>query len=176
MRQGSPSPPAPRRGQLGLREVGRHSNDSQLLAARVPLSPQFWRGSAHLVKRRSSAAGGTKSPGGSQECGEVGGVTAQKFRHQVAHQCLQSASLDAPNHEGLIPVPRGHTFPLGWNTAETRVRGGTKDARKAGAGAQTESPVIPRIIGKFGLVVQNEAGPRLTEFCQENMLVIENTL
>ena len=35
---------------------------------------------------------------------------------------------------------------------------------------------IPRIIGKFGLVVQNEAGPRLTEFCQVNMLVTENTL
>ena len=34
---------------------------------------------------------------------------------------------------------------------------------------------ISRIIGKFGLVVQNEAGPRLTEFCQENMLVTENT-
>ena len=30
--------------------------------------------------------------------------------------------------------------------------------------------------GKFGLGVQNEAGQRLTEFCQENMLVIANTL
>ena len=28
----------------------------------------------------------------------------------------------------------------------------------------------------FGLVVQNEAGQRLTEFCQENTLVIANTL
>ena len=34
---------------------------------------------------------------------------------------------------------------------------------------------ISRIIGKFGLLVQNEAGPRLTEFCQENMVVIKNT-
>ena len=31
------------------------------------------------------------------------------------------------------------------------------------------------VTGKFGLRVQNEAGPRLTEFCQENTLVI-NTL
>ena len=31
------------------------------------------------------------------------------------------------------------------------------------------------VTGKFGLGVQNEAGPRLTEFCQENTLVI-NTL
>ena len=30
--------------------------------------------------------------------------------------------------------------------------------------------------GKFGLGVQNKAGPRLTEFCQENTLVIANNL
>ena len=30
--------------------------------------------------------------------------------------------------------------------------------------------------GKFGLGVQNEAGQSLKEFCQENMLVITNTL
>ena len=30
--------------------------------------------------------------------------------------------------------------------------------------------------GKFGLGVQNEAGQRLTEFCQENTLVIAKTL
>ena len=30
-------------------------------------------------------------------------------------------------------------------------------------------------MGKFGLGVQNEAGQRLIEFCQENKLVIENT-
>ena len=34
----------------------------------------------------------------------------------------------------------------------------------------------PGITGKFDLGVQNEAGQRLTEFCQENTLVIENTL
>ena len=32
------------------------------------------------------------------------------------------------------------------------------------------------VTGKFGLGVQNEAGQRLTEFCQENPLVIANTL
>ena len=32
------------------------------------------------------------------------------------------------------------------------------------------------ITGKFGLGVQNETGQRLTEFCQENTLVIANTL
>ena len=35
---------------------------------------------------------------------------------------------------------------------------------------------IPGVTGKFGLGVQNEAGQRLTEFCQENTLVIAKTL
>ena len=32
------------------------------------------------------------------------------------------------------------------------------------------------VTGKFGLGIQNEAGQRLIEFCQEKSLVIENTL
>ena len=42
--------------------------------------------------------------------------------------------------------------------------------------AQVGSQEIPGITGNFGLGVQNEAGPRLKEFCQENTLVIANTL
>ena len=42
--------------------------------------------------------------------------------------------------------------------------------------AKVESQEIPGGTGKFGLGVQNEAGQRLTEFCQENTLVITNTL
>ena len=38
------------------------------------------------------------------------------------------------------------------------------------------SQEIHGITGNFGLGVQNEAGQRLTEFCQENALVIANTL
>ena len=38
------------------------------------------------------------------------------------------------------------------------------------------SQEIPGVTGKFGLGVQNEAGKRLIEFCQENTLVIANTL
>ena len=41
--------------------------------------------------------------------------------------------------------------------------------------AKVGSQEIPGITGKFGLGVQNEAGQRLTEFCQENALVIANT-
>ena len=35
---------------------------------------------------------------------------------------------------------------------------------------------MPGVTGKFGLGGQNEAGQRLIEFCQENTLVIANTL
>ena len=42
--------------------------------------------------------------------------------------------------------------------------------------AKVGSQGIPAVTGKFVLGVQNEAGQRLTEFCQENVLVIENTL
>ena len=38
------------------------------------------------------------------------------------------------------------------------------------------SQEIPRVTGKFGPGVLNEAGQRLIEFCQENTLVIANTL
>ena len=41
--------------------------------------------------------------------------------------------------------------------------------------AKVGSQEIPGVTAKFGLVVQNKAGQRLTEFCQENALVIANT-
>ena len=42
--------------------------------------------------------------------------------------------------------------------------------------AKVGSQEIPGVIGKFGLGVQNEAGQRLIEFCQEKALVRANTL
>ena len=42
--------------------------------------------------------------------------------------------------------------------------------------AKVGSQEISGVTGKFGLGVQNEAGQRLTEFGQENALVIANTL
>ena len=42
--------------------------------------------------------------------------------------------------------------------------------------AKVGSQEIKGTTGKFGLGVQNEAGQRLIEFCQENKLVITNTL
>ena len=51
-----------------------------------------------------------------------------------------------------------HTFTIGnWN-------------------AKVGSQEIPGVTGKFGLGVQDGTGQRLIEFCQENTLVIANTL
>ena len=42
--------------------------------------------------------------------------------------------------------------------------------------AKVGSQETPGVTGKFGLGIQNEARQRLIEFCQENALVITNTL
>ena len=42
--------------------------------------------------------------------------------------------------------------------------------------AKVGSQETPGVTGKFGLGIQNEAGQRLIEVCQENALVIANTL
>ena len=42
--------------------------------------------------------------------------------------------------------------------------------------AKIGSQKTPGVMGKFGLGMQNEAGQRLIEFCQENALVIANNL
>ena len=42
--------------------------------------------------------------------------------------------------------------------------------------AKVGSQETPGVTGKFSLGVQSEAGQRLTEFCQENALVIADTL
>ena len=42
--------------------------------------------------------------------------------------------------------------------------------------AKVGSYETPGVTGKFGTGVQNEAGQRLIEFCQENALLIANSL
>ena len=46
----------------------------------------------------------------------------------------------------------------------------------SGWDAKVGSQETPGVTGKFGLGVQNEAGKRFIEFCQENALIIANTL
>ena len=42
--------------------------------------------------------------------------------------------------------------------------------------AKVGSQETPGVTGKFGLGMRNEAGQRLTEFCQQNTLVIAHSL
>ena len=42
--------------------------------------------------------------------------------------------------------------------------------------AKVGSQEAPAVTGKFGLGVRNEGGQTLIEFCQENTLVIANTI
>ena len=42
--------------------------------------------------------------------------------------------------------------------------------------AKGGSQEIPGVRGKFGFGVQNEAGQRLTEFCQKNALIVAKNL
>ena len=43
-------------------------------------------------------------------------------------------------------------------------------------GKKKKKKEIPGVTGKFGPGIQNEAGQKLAEFCQDNALVIVNTL
>ena len=45
-----------------------------------------------------------------------------------------------------------------------------------GRNAKVGSQETPGVTGTFGLGIQNEAGQRLIEFCQENALVVSNIL
>ena len=48
--------------------------------------------------------------------------------------------------------------------------------RYRGLECKNRKSKTPGVTGKFGLGIQNEGGQRLIEFCQENALVIANTL
>ena len=45
-----------------------------------------------------------------------------------------------------------------------------------GLECKSRKPKLPKLTGKFGQGVQNKAAQRLTQFCQDNTLVIANTL
>ena len=84
-------------------------------------------------------------------------ITANQVNAQPAEADIERFYEDIQDLLELIP-PKDVLFIIGdWN-------------------AKVGSQEIPEVTGKFGLGVQNEACQRLTEFCQENALVIANTL
>ena len=77
--------------------------------------------------------------------------------------------------QGFFPTQGANPGPLhcrqnpnNWVTREALIIGDRN--------AKVGSKDIPGVTGKFGLGVQNEAEQRLIEFCQENTLIIANTL
>ena len=91
--------------------------------------------------------------------------------------CIQHHSNPSlcPNHccqrSWSWPVLWRPTRPCRTNTKKTDVLFIIGDLN-----AKVGSQEILGLIGKFGLGVQKKVGQRLTEFCQENTLVIANTL
>ena len=95
------------------------------------------------------------------------------FISKANHSYHSNPSL-YPNHQGWRS--------WGWVVLRRPTRPSRNDTQKRCSfhnrdwNAKVRSQEIPGVTGKFGLGVQNEAGQKLTEFCQENALVITNTL
>ena len=81
-------------------------------------------------------------------------------------QLTSATILEPPKIKSLFPLCP-HIFAMKW---WDRMALGIR-IQNAKVGSQD----IPGVTGKFSLGEQNEAGQRLTEFCQENALVIANT-
>ena len=82
----------------------------------------------------------------------------------LAHSSNQLSSVQSLSHVWLFVTP--------WTAACQASLSFTILQSSPKVGSQE----IPGVTGKFDLGVQNEAGQRLTEFCQENALVIGNTI
>ena len=76
-----------------------------------------------------------------------------------------------------IPVPKKLKMNCSMKTFKTSRTNTKKDVLFiiGDLNAKVGSQEKLKITDKFGLRVQNEAGQRLTEFCQENALVIAKT-
>ena len=83
-------------------------------------------------------------------------VIRRKLECQV-HESRQIGSGQTGDGKGERGHSRNQQTKMDWN-------------------AKVGSKETPGVTGKFGLGMQNEAGQRLIEFCQENALIIANTL
>ena len=81
-----------------------------------------------------------------------------------------------------VYVPKTNAEDWSWTILWRPTRPSRTNTKKrciciiGGWNAKVGSQEIPGVTGKFGFGVQNEAGQRLTEFWQDNVLVIANTL
>ena len=92
------------------------------------------------------------------------------FNTTVIQVYAPTSNAEEAEVEGFYYNLQGSTRPFRTNTQKRC------PFHYRGWNARVGSQETPRVTGKFGLGMQNEAGQRLTEFCQENALVIANTL
>ena len=94
-------------------------------------------------------------------------------------QFISKANHSASQQSKSMPQPLGQRS---WTVLWRPIRPSRTNTKKdvlftiGDWNAKVGSQEIPGVTGKFGLGVQNVARPRLAEFCQENTLVIANTL
>ena len=114
---------------------------------------QCWK-----VKSESEVAQSCLTPTDPIDCSLPGSSVHGIFQARVLEWgAIAFSDEDLQNLLKLTPKKDAHFIIRDWN-------------------AKVGSQETPGLIGKFGLGVQNEAGQSLIEFCQENALVIANTL
>ena len=109
----------------------------------------------------------------------------------AAHQAPTSLGFSRQEHWSGLPFPSPMHESEKWKWSRSVVSDSVRPHRQqptrllcpwdfpgksTGVGCHCLLRETPGVTGKFGLGVQNEAGQRLIEFCQENALVIANTL
>ena len=102
----------------------------------------------------------------------------------VAYRAPLSMGFSRKEHWGGLPFPCSGDLPnpgigpwppiLQADALPSEPPG--RQSIKGDWNAKVGSQETPGVTGRFGLGVQNEAGQRLIEFCQENALVTANTL
>ena len=88
---------------------------------------------------------------------------------EISRSALTGVLLASDNYADASLIPTNGIYSKG--TISTASHGTSADWN-----AKVRCQEIPGATDIFGLGVQNEAGHRLTEFCQERALVIENTI
>ena len=113
-------------------------------------------------------------------------IMETSFKRSHVPASTLSASNPAAGHHQPTPSPEtpGHSQARSWSWTDLwrPIRPSRTNTQKrclfhfGDLNAKVRHQEISGVTGKFGLGVWNEAGQRLIEFCQENTLVIANTI
>ena len=123
--------------------------------------------------------GGCNAKVGSQEI-----PRKKESESELARSCLtlcnpMDCRLPCSFMHGIFQARKMEWVTISFSKGSSQARDRTRVSCIEGRGfaiRATREVKTPGVRGKFGLGVQNEAGIRLIEFCQENTLVMANTL